>query len=251
MSSRANSIRNIGVRLSDSPLLRRLARLFFGLGDNIRPIVQKPLILEYVGNGPFDHVLDAGCGRGMYTQHFLRHARKVTAFDYSLEHVRRVHRRWGADSTLRVLVASATDIPLPDDTFDLVTHIEVIEHIERDDAAIKELYRVTRPNGRLLLSTPTPPAPFEDKEHVREGYEPEQLIGMLRGAGFDVLRHRFCMFRVARRMMLLDIWWQQHTKMPLPSIFLLPLYYERAVSRNWGRERLPYDIIVEARKPLS
>jgi hypothetical protein len=72
---------------------------------------------------------------------------------------------------------------------------------------------------------------------------------MLSRSGFEVVRHRFCMFRISRRTMLFTMWWERHTKTPLPSLFLLPLYYERAVSRSWGRDRLPYDVIVEARKP--
>ena len=46
--------------------------------------------------------------------------------------------------------ASATALPFPDDTFDVVTAFDVIEHVEPEHAILDELTRVLRPGGRLL-----------------------------------------------------------------------------------------------------
>jgi ubiquinone/menaquinone biosynthesis C-methylase UbiE len=48
----------------------------------------------------------------------------------------------------------AYNINFSDNTFDFVLLMEVIEHIEYPDVALKELYRVTKPNGKLFLSFP-------------------------------------------------------------------------------------------------
>src|SRR5438132_434941 len=51
--------------------------------------------------------------------------------------------------------------------------------------------------GWLLISVPTPPA-LPDPAHVREGYKPAHLCGMLEERGFDVLEIQFCMYRFLR-----------------------------------------------------
>lgn len=78
----------------------------------------------------------------------------------------------------------ATRMPFPDSTFDLVTSFETIEHIIEPAAFVRELARVLRPTGTLLLSTPNarftrppggvPANPF----HVHE-YLPEELTALL------------------------------------------------------------------------
>jgi SAM-dependent methyltransferase len=51
-------------------------------------------------------------------------------------------------------VASIQDIPLPDSTFDTVISCETIEHVVEPIKALREVRRVLRPGGRLLLTTP-------------------------------------------------------------------------------------------------
>jgi hypothetical protein len=51
---------------------------------------------------------------------------------------------------------------------------------------------VINPGGWLLITVPTPPA-VPDSAHVREGYRPEELAGMLSQRGFEVVEYRFCM----------------------------------------------------------
>jgi SAM-dependent methyltransferase len=55
---------------------------------------------------------------------------------------------------LIVINASITDIPLDDDSFDLVCAFDVIEHIEEDRTAVKELVRVCKPGGRICITVP-------------------------------------------------------------------------------------------------
>lgn len=238
------------VSLKDSALVRNLARLLFAVGDSVRPIVQKPLILEMVGTAPLGRVLDAGCGTGLYTREWLPRATHVDAFDFNQSAIDRLTRRLGAVKNLTLKQGSATEIPFPDATYDLVTHIEVLEHIEDDKKVVSELWRVLKPGGRLILSVPQPPAPIDDKEHVREGYTTEEIFALLKSQGFEIKQKRHCMFGVSKRVMLQCISWSKiFGKIPPPSLILLPLFWERAVSRDWAEDKKPYDIIIEAVKP--
>jgi 2-polyprenyl-3-methyl-5-hydroxy-6-metoxy-1,4-benzoquinol methylase len=82
--------------------------------------------------------------------------------------------------------------------FDQVLCLEVIEHILDDRKLLRDLATVTRPGGRLLLTTPNRDhVPFfgetisdhEDGHHLRVGYSHEEMEALLREAGFrDVSR---------------------------------------------------------------
>ena len=54
----------------------------------------------------------------------------------------------------RVQVLESEILPFPDDAFDLVTALDVLEHIENDRAALREVARVLRPGGMLLATVP-------------------------------------------------------------------------------------------------
>jgi len=95
-------------------------------------------------------VLDAGCGAGFNLLHFEKAGHSIFGFDYAREAVAAVQRR-GFGKLAR---ASITEIPYPSDTFDLAYSFEVIDEVSDSDRAIRELYRVLKPGGSLLLRLP-------------------------------------------------------------------------------------------------
>ena len=60
-------------------------------------------------------------------------------------------RKRGIDN---VQVADITNIPYPDNTFDAVIALDVIEHIKNDEEALREIYRVLRPQGMAIITVP-------------------------------------------------------------------------------------------------
>ncbi len=97
---------------------------------------------------PTDTVLDAGCGSGRVFQHRLAgRARRVVGIDVTDEPRDNPNIDGAAKGNLAAL-------PLRDASFDLIVMSHVAEHLTKPEAVFRELARVLRPGGRLLLLTP-------------------------------------------------------------------------------------------------
>jgi SAM-dependent methyltransferase len=97
---------------------------------------------------PDDVVLDAGCGSGRVFQHRLaERVRRVIGVDVTDEMRGNTNIDGGAKADL-------TALPFRDETFDLIVMSTVAEHLTEPEPVFRELARVLRPGGRLLVLTP-------------------------------------------------------------------------------------------------
>jgi 2-polyprenyl-3-methyl-5-hydroxy-6-metoxy-1,4-benzoquinol methylase len=95
-------------------------------------------------------LLDAGCGTGWFSKWACDRNADVTSMDLGEKLLARVAQKC---SSTRV-VGSILEIPFPDNTFDIVVSSEVIEHVPDPYKAMQELYRVLKPGGTMVLTTP-------------------------------------------------------------------------------------------------
>ncbi len=110
-------------------------------------------------------VLDAGCGVGMYTAQFhQRYTPHVEGFDFELGRVAEARH-----STPHALVARAEALPYPDAYFDTILSNETIEHVDDDRAAVREMVRVLKPGGRMVVFCPNRWYPVEQHGHYWRG----------------------------------------------------------------------------------
>jgi SAM-dependent methyltransferase len=119
--------------------------------------------------------LDVGCGDG----YFLKRSRARV--------------RYGMD---RLLGDLPEDLgALPDETFDCVTMLAVIEHLDRPDEFLDQVFRLMKPGARLVLTTPRRAAhrfirvydPGVDGEH-KDYYDRASLAALL-DPGFELTAH--------------------------------------------------------------
>ena len=90
--------------------------------------------------------------------------------------------------------ATATNLPFPDAVFDLAMAMDVIEHVEDDEPVFRELARVLRPGGTLVLSSPLHPdrwTRFDDVVGHRRRYRPQELLARLIRHGLTLERSAF------------------------------------------------------------
>lgn len=131
-------------------------------------------------------ILDVGCGTGANLEMLAQFgaAEGVDVSEDALAFCR-------ARGLTKVRLGAAESLPYEDNSFDLVTALDVVEHLDDDAAGLSEMRRVLRPDGRALLFVPA----FmwlwgvqDDVSHHRRRYTLPQLKDRVRAAEFEVER---------------------------------------------------------------
>jgi SAM-dependent methyltransferase len=111
----------------------------------------RPACFGLLGDVRGKWVLDAGCGSGLYASELIRRGAQVTGFDQSPRMVEICWELPGAGD-FRVHDLNDPIRWLPDASVDLVLCALAIEYVDDRVAALRELHRVLRPDGALVLS---------------------------------------------------------------------------------------------------
>ena len=135
--------------------------------------------------GADDTLLDFGAGTGCFAAEMTRRCR-VLALDSYPESLAKLKLRFPAGQVLEP--AADGGIPLADATVDCVTALDVLEHLERDAAAVAEFRRVLRPGGLAVVTVPASMRLWSDWDvslrHLRR-YDRASLTALF-GAGWTV-----------------------------------------------------------------
>ena len=180
--------------------------------DPALPGGRQPAVLQSVEGKAY---AELGCGGGQGSVGTARlGADTVVGIDFSreqLRHARRLRDRYGVDA--RFVQGDVTDLPLPDDAFDLASSEAALQMVPDLDRALTEARRVLRDGGVFVLSLPHPLYEALDAESrtlegnyldpgprevtVDEAYESTLIVfdrtvaevyNALRDAGFEVTR---------------------------------------------------------------
>jgi len=190
-------------------------------------------------------ILDAGCGSGRNMLELARHG-TVTGIEVSETSVCLARAR----AVGEVVAGSVLDMPFAADSFDLAVTLDVIEHLEDDLAALRELRRTVAPGGSLLVTVPAYPwlwSGHDEINHHYRRYTRSSLQRVAEQAGWEQVRTTYfnslllpaaIILRVLDRLSTkttessLDLWVP-----PAPLNWLLerPLAFEAALITRGGR----------------
>jgi len=128
------------------------ARWRASLLGRITDALERELLLERIGPTDGLRILDVGCGDGVLAVELSRRGASVTGVDASEAMIAAAKARAGAENLpVRFEQARADALPFPDETFDTVSAVTVLCLIDDADKAMREMARVLRPGGRLVL----------------------------------------------------------------------------------------------------
>ena len=151
--------------------------------------------LERLGMNPNAGQLlaDCGAGTGAFAVEML-HICRVAAVDDYPESLEILRARLPSES---VHQGSCTNLPFPDAAVDFITALDVLEHIEDDHAAMREMWRVLKPGGGMVVTVPALMSLWSDWDvslrHFRR-YDHASLMALMRGVSPQIVECNYMNF---------------------------------------------------------
>jgi ubiquinone/menaquinone biosynthesis C-methylase UbiE len=175
-----------------------------------------------------DSVLaDCGAGTGLFARE-MSNICKVIAIDSQEEALRLAEQNVGEENVKK---GSCVALPLNDSSVDCIAALDVLEHIEDDQLAVKEFARVLKPGGVAVVTVPAMQSLWSDWDvalHHYRRYCRSSLLKLFDAASFPVMH------------------WNYINVLALPGVFaarkLRPLFRSRPKEKSSGRledEMLP------------
>jgi SAM-dependent methyltransferase len=144
-------------------------------------------ILHQQGLAPPAAILDVGCGWGVNLQVLEAAGYRAAGLDVSRQILELI------DHPQRRLIEAdlSQDPPEPDDLYDGVLILDVLEHLDDDRGALTRVARLVQPGAVIIATVPALPSlhsEFDDIQGHRRRYLPETLRAAFDGTGFAVSR---------------------------------------------------------------
>lgn len=144
---------------------------------------------QYVSLSADDLFIDAGCGTGVLLTEMATRCRVVGLDSYEESLSLASPRVTAMGGTVQK--TSLEKVGLPEGRAAVVTALDVLEHLDDDTVALRELARLLRPAGLLVITVPALPSLWSDWDetlHHRRRYTRAQLLALIRQPGLEVLR---------------------------------------------------------------
>ena len=171
---------------------------------SIQKKIKMGIIKDYIEPKKHDVILDIGSGGGIFDNELSKFVDKVIAFDLSYNNIVE-SKKIAARKNIYHLTADATNLPFKNNSFTKIIAADILEHIPEDKIAIKEVDRVLKKNGILVITTPcTNPTLSVDWlrrksglymehafGHVRPGYSKEDIKKLLKGTNLKIEKESY------------------------------------------------------------
>ncbi len=120
------------------------------------------LVLDLLRPQKGETILDAGCGTGIFTLDILSSGSNVTGLDISFPMLVQAGKKLKG-FPFRMVLADMLHLPFPQSVFEKVVSITALEFVLDAKSAVKELFRVTRRGGTVVLATLNSLSPWASK----------------------------------------------------------------------------------------
>jgi SAM-dependent methyltransferase len=185
----------------------------------------------------FEKALDIGCFSGR----FLKEIAPMCKERYGVESSEEGNKYWGMRDFTIVRGALPKDIPFPDKTFDIVSALDVLEHVADDRASFQTIYNLLKPHGVLLCTVPAYAFLWSDLDvmtHHYRRYSAQGLRKMLCDTGFSIYKltyfNTFLFPLIVLVRWLRKFYTRSGTDMDKPkNIVNLLLYHIFAAEKPW------------------
>lgn len=133
-------------------------------------------------------ILEIGCGIGNFTKSLTKYG-KVTAMDINNDYIEQAKKKVEGYARIGFGDIEKGNYFFKGGVFDTIVCINVLEHIKDDVMALKNIYKLLKPNGILILHVPAHPFLYGSIDasigHFRR-YEKEKLVDRIRRSGFEI-----------------------------------------------------------------
>lgn len=179
------------------------------------------LTMPHIAPGA-ESLLDVGCGNGANTSLFAQSLKRVAGVDVEPERLAeaRDYARQHGLGNVEYLSTDGRVLPYPDASFDYVTCFDVLEHVDDEQQTLREIARVLRPGGSLVISVPNKwylmevhgfrlkpaaipwnrvplmswlPTPIHERYAHARIYTRRRIVTTLGQAGFHIDSHQYVM----------------------------------------------------------
>lgn len=103
-------------------------------------------LLEYC-----DSILDIGCASGYYTKLYSKKCNVIYGIDPNKDLIEKAKKE---NPEIKFIVSNAEKLPFKNENFDFVVLSDVLEHVENENKSMKEVYRVLKKNGEVIITAP-------------------------------------------------------------------------------------------------
>ncbi len=243
----------------------KLARLGY---DKCRDLINSPAFFKMLPDIANLDGLDIGCGEGYNTRIAAKKGAKLTAIDISEVFIASAKESEKQEPLgIKYQVASAIDLPFPDEYFDFVIATMSLMDISNTEKALSEAFRVIKPNGFFQFSISHPSFIITNSNWVRndEGKKTGLIVSdyfkqfdgeieeWIFGAAPKEMTENMRKFKIPRFTRILSDWLNmlitegfvlEEFCEPFPDKELLIKYPE-----EYGSKIIPYFLIIRCRKP--
>jgi SAM-dependent methyltransferase len=187
------------------------------------------LLSDEINGRNSSRILDVGCGTGANADAFAQLA-PTTGIDASMDALHFCRTR-GIET---IALSPVEDLPFACGTFDIVTALDVLEHTDDDLHCLREIHRVSKEKGLVLITVPAYGFLWSEHDEAlkhRRRYTAHELRNKLTVTGYEVVRTSYFICSLFFPILALRVWQglRKNSTHPRTSIYVLPGWINSAL----------------------